>query len=47
MRCEKTLPATSLLLGCEVGQDKVEQDMGHWASLDLTTAVPLLQEPDS
>lgn len=28
MRCEKALPATSLLLGCEVGQDKAEQDMG-------------------
>lgn len=43
MRCEKALPATSLLLGCEVGQDEVEQDMGALGlPLDLTTALLLI-----
>lgn len=42
MGCEKALPATSLL-GCEVGQDKVEQDMGTLRlTLDLTTALLLI-----
>lgn len=43
MRCEKALPATSLLLGCEAGQDKVEQDMGALGlTSDLTIALLLI-----
>lgn len=43
MRCEKPQPATSLLLGCKVEQDKVEQDMGTLGlTVDLTTALLLI-----